>query len=99
MKPAVQRPCCMYWKITNSRVPWARMVERACSPNIRPGLTAKAFLRLPRKDKAAAADFVLGLLKEVREAHERTTRSAQRPLLRTRLKNCLFQWTGRHDST
>ena len=60
---------------------------------------AEQVVRGPRKDKAAAADFVLGLLKEVREAHERTTRSAQRPLLRTRLKNCLFQWTGRHDST
>src|SRR3569833_3926198 len=60
---------------------------------------AEQVVRGPRKDKEATTDIVLGMKKQVHTAQERTTRSAQRPLLRTRLKNCLFQWTCRHDST
>ena len=55
---------------------------------------AEQVVRGPRKDKAAAADIVLGLLKEVREAHERTTRSVFCLLLWSRFLFCLFFWSG-----
>lgn len=46
-------------------------------------------------EKAAAADFALGLLKEIREAHDRANKPGQRPHLQTRLKTRLLQW-ARH---
>ncbi len=62
---------------------------------------AKEFLAItervlsePHTDrKAAAADFALALLKEIREANDRITQLGQRPHLQTRLKNKLLQWT------
>lgn len=45
-------------------------------------------------EKAPAADFVLGLLKKVREAHDRAAQLDQRAHLQTRLKNRLLQWTN-----
>jgi glycosyltransferase involved in cell wall biosynthesis len=44
--------------------------------------------------KAPAADFALGLLKEIREANDRATKLGQRPHLQTRLKNKLLQWAS-----
>ena len=44
--------------------------------------------------KAPAADFALGLLKEIREANDRATKSGQRPHLQTRLKTRLLQWAS-----
>lgn len=44
--------------------------------------------------KAAAAGFVLGLLKEIREANDRATKLDQRSHLQTRLKTRLLQWTS-----
>jgi glycogen synthase len=61
---------------------------------------AKGFLAIAKKvlhethtiGKAPAADFLLGLLKKVREAHDRATELEQRTNLKTRLKNRLLQW-------
>ncbi|PWB59965.1 MAG: hypothetical protein C3F18_00345 [Nitrosomonadales bacterium] len=44
--------------------------------------------------KAPAADFVLGLLKEIRAANDRTTKLSQRPGLLTRLKTKLLHWAS-----
>lgn len=44
--------------------------------------------------KAPAADFALGLLKEIREANDRAAQLGQRAHLQTRLKNRLLQWTN-----
>ncbi len=49
--------------------------------------------RAPAK-KAPAADFALGLLKQVREANDRTIRLGQRPQLQTRIKTRLLKWAG-----
>ena len=54
---------------------------------------AEHILNQPRTGgKAPAADFALGLLKEIREANDRITQLGQRPHLQTRLKNKLLQW-------
>jgi glycosyltransferase involved in cell wall biosynthesis len=45
-------------------------------------------------EKAPAADFVLGLLKKIREAHDRAAQLDQRANLQTQLKNGLLQWTN-----
>lgn len=54
---------------------------------------AEHILNQPRTGgKSPAADFALGLLKEIREANDRITQLGQRPHLQTRLKNKLLQW-------
>lgn len=44
--------------------------------------------------KAPAADFALGLLKEIREANDRATKLGQPPCLQTRLKTRLLHWAS-----
>jgi len=55
---------------------------------------AENVLSRTRDKKAPAADFALGLLKEVREANDRAIRLGQRPQLQTRLKTRLLKWAG-----
>lgn len=62
---------------------------------------AKGFLAIaekvveePGRNKAASAEFVLGLLNEIREVGEQAARLGQPKLLRTRLKARLFRWAG-----
>jgi glycosyltransferase involved in cell wall biosynthesis len=56
---------------------------------------AESVLSETRTDgKASAADFALGLLKEIRESNDRATKLGQRTHLQTRLKTRLLQWAG-----
>lgn len=56
---------------------------------------AERILNQPRTGgKAPAAGFAFGLLKEIREAHDRAAKSNHRPNLGTRFKTRLLQWAG-----
>jgi glycosyltransferase involved in cell wall biosynthesis len=56
---------------------------------------AESVLSETRTDeKVAAADFALGLLKQIREANDRATKLDQRPHLQTRIKTRLTQWVS-----
>ncbi len=55
---------------------------------------AENVLSRTRNKKAPAADFALGLLKQVREANDRTIRLGQRPQLQTRIKTRPLKWAG-----
>lgn len=56
---------------------------------------AERILNQPRTGgKAAAAGFAFGLLKEIREAHDRAAKSSYRPTVGSRLKTKLLQWAG-----
>lgn len=55
---------------------------------------AERIVNKPRNGgKGPVAGFVLGLLKEIREANDRATKSSYHPSLGTRFKTKLLQWT------
>ncbi|CAH1386237.1 glycosyltransferase [Candidatus Nitrotoga sp. M5] len=57
-------------------------------------ITESVLHNTPPNNKTAVADFALGLLKKIREAHERASQLDQRAHFQTRFKNKLLQWTN-----